>query len=78
MPDAILLDGNLANMSGVEFLRTLRREAGGSKPVVVLCTSENDVANITEAVGAGANDYLVKPFDRELVEATFVEVGLLS
>lgn len=78
MPDAILLDGNLPNMSDVEFLRTLRREPGGGKPVVVLCTTENDIAHITEAVGAGANDYLVKPFDHELVQATFVEAGLLA
>jgi two-component system chemotaxis response regulator CheY len=77
MPDAILLDGSLPAMSGPEFLRLLRREPGGAKPLVVLCTIENDVAQVTEAVGAGADEYLLKPFDRDLVEAKFAEIGLI-
>ena len=55
MPDAILLDWNMPNMSGIEFLRALRREPSGGKPIVVFCTTEHDVAHITEAIGAGAN-----------------------
>ena len=78
MPDAILLDCNMPLMSGVEFLRALRREPLGSKPVVVYCTTENDIAHITEAIGAGANEYLVKPVDREILEAKLVEAGLMS
>lgn len=77
MPDAILLDWSMPNMSGVEFLRALRRENGGAKPVVVMCTSENDVAQVTEAVGAGVNEYLLKPFDRKAIEAKFSDAGLL-
>jgi two-component system, chemotaxis family, chemotaxis protein CheY len=78
MPDAILLDGNMPNMSGVEFLRALRRETGGNKPMVVYCTTENDVAEIAEATGAGANEYLLKPFDREIVKAKLADVGLFA
>ncbi len=77
MPDAILLDGNLPNMPGIDFLRQLRREENGAKPVVVYCTIENDIAHITDAVHAGANEYLVKPFDRELMSAKFAQAGLL-
>ncbi|MXN65439.1 response regulator [Stappia sp. GBMRC 2046] len=77
MPDAILLDWNMPVMDGLEFLTTLRREAGGDKPVVVFCTTENDVAHITRAIRAGANEYIMKPFDKEIVEAKFQEVGLI-
>ncbi|HEX3486917.1 MAG TPA: response regulator [Micropepsaceae bacterium] len=77
MPDAILLDWNMPTMSGVEFLRALRREPSGAKPVVVYCTTENDIAHITEAIGAGANEYLVKPYDKDIVEAKLVEAGLM-
>jgi two-component system chemotaxis response regulator CheY len=77
MPDAILLDWNLPTMSGIEFLRALRREPSGTKPVVVFCTTEHDITHITEAIGAGANEYLVKPYDRDIIEAKFAEVGLL-
>ena len=76
MPDAILLDSNLPTASGIEFLRALRREPSGDKPVVVFCTIENDVAEITEAIGAGANEYLIKPFDQDVVQAKFADVGL--
>ncbi len=78
MPDAILLDGQMPNMSGMEFLRALRRETGGNKPVVVFCTTENDVAEITEATGAGANEHMLKPFDREIVKAKLADVGLFT
>ena len=77
MPDAILLDWNMPNMSGIEFLRALRREPSGGKPIVVFCTTENDIAHITEAIGAGANEYIMKPFDKEIVEAKFAEAGLM-
>lgn len=77
MPDAILLDWSLPNMSGIEFLRALRRESNGSKPVVVMCTSENDVAVVTEAVGAGVNEYVLKPFDRKSIESKLNDAGLL-
>ena len=77
MPDAILLDWQMPNMSGIEFLRALRGERDGDRPVVVFCTNENDVAHITEALSAGADEYIMKPFDRSIVESKFAEVGLV-
>jgi two-component system chemotaxis response regulator CheY len=78
MPDLILLDWSMPVMDGVEFLATLRKsEAGGDKPKVVFCTTENDVAQIAKAMRAGADDYLMKPFDRDHVEAKLQEVGAI-
>ena len=77
MPDAILLDWNMPKMDGYEFLRVLRRLPGGDKPKVVFCTTENDVAHIARALHAGANEYIMKPFDKDIVEAKFQEVGLI-
>jgi len=76
MPDAILLDWNMPVMSGLEFLRKLRAEPGGDAPVVVFCTVENDVAHIQEALDAGADEYIMKPFDGDIIESKFAEVGL--
>lgn len=76
MPDAIFLDWNMPVMDGLEFLKALRDEEGGKGPKVVFCTTENDVAHIAKAMRAGANEYIMKPFDREIVEAKFAEVGL--
>jgi two-component system chemotaxis response regulator CheY len=77
MPDAILLDWNMPVMDGLEFLHALRQSEGGDRPVVVFCTTENDVAHITKAIGAGANEYIMKPFDRDIIEAKFQQVGLI-
>ncbi len=77
MPDAILLDWNMPVMNGIDFLRTLRVSEGGDAPVVVFCTTENDMSHIVEAMKAGANEYIMKPFDKEIIEAKFIQVGLL-
>ena len=77
LPDAVLLDWNMPVMDGYEFLKALRRMPGGDLPKVVFCTTENDVAHIARALHAGANEYIMKPFDKEIVEAKFQEVGLI-
>jgi two-component system chemotaxis response regulator CheY len=77
LPDAILLDWNMPKMDGYDFLRMLRRLPGGDRPKVVFCTTENDVAHIARALHAGANEYIMKPFDKDIVEAKFQEVGLI-
>lgn len=78
MPDAILLDWNMPVMDGLEFLSALRDMPEGEKPQVVFCTTENDVGHIARAIRAGANEYIMKPFDREIVQAKFQEVGLID
>ena len=77
MPDGILLDWNMPVMDGYEFLGHLRRMPGGDQPKVVFCTTENDVAHIARALHAGANEYIMKPFDKDIVTAKFQEVGLI-
>jgi two-component system, chemotaxis family, chemotaxis protein CheY len=77
MPDAILLDWNMPVMSGIDFLRALRKEDDGDQPVVVFCTTENDMGHITEALNAGANEYIMKPFDGEILSSKFAQAGLV-
>ena len=77
LPDAILLDWNMPVMSGIEFLRELRVLDGGDAPIVVFCTTENDIEHIQKAIEAGANEYIMKPFDSEIIQAKFAQVGLL-
>ena len=77
MPDAILLDWNMPVMNGIEFLRALRRRVDGHRPVVVFCTTESEISFIKEAIAAGANEYIMKPFDRDIVESKFAQAGIL-
>lgn len=76
MPDVVLLDWNMPVMSGIDFLRKLRASPG-TQPVVVFCTTENDMMHIRAAIEAGADEYIMKPFDREIIESKFSQVGLL-
>ena len=78
MPDAILLDWNMPVMDGFDFLCNLRRLPGGDVPKVVFCTTENDVAHIARALEAGANEYIMKPFDKEIIAIKLQEVGLIQ
>lgn len=77
MPDAILLDWNMPIMDGLSFLKALRQTPGGNAPVVVFCTAERDADKIIEAMEAGANEYVMKPFDSDIIESKFAEAGIL-
>jgi two-component system, chemotaxis family, chemotaxis protein CheY len=72
----VLLDWNMPVMNGIEFLRTLRAEFGPGDPAVVFCTTENDPAFITWAIEAGAQEYIVKPFDAEILLGKLAQIGL--
>lgn len=77
MPDVILLDWNMPIMSGIEFLERLRQMPQGDVPKVVFCTTENDMAHIQRAIQAGANEYIMKPFDSEIIQSKFSQIGAM-
>ncbi|MEX0343120.1 MAG: PleD family two-component system response regulator [Erythrobacter sp.] len=76
MPDVVLLDWNMPVMTGIEFITQLRQREDGDKPKVVFCTTENDVAHIREAISAGADEYVMKPFDHETLQIKLQLVGM--
>ena len=76
MPEAILLDWNMPVMSGMEFLKLLRQRGHSDQPKVVFCTTENDMAHIRAALEAGADEYVMKPFDRETLHIKLQLVGV--
>jgi two-component system chemotaxis response regulator CheY len=64
-------------MDGITFLKEMRSLPGGLRPKVVFCTTEHDVRHITRALHAGADEYIMKPFDKAIVEAKFHRAGLI-
>ena len=75
--DVVLLDWNMPVMDGLSFLKALREEPLDKQPVVVMCTTEADMSRIVEAMQAGANEYIMKPFTEEIVRDKFEETGVL-
>ena len=77
MPDCVLLDWNMPVMNGLDFLKKLRAEYGPDRPAVVFCTTENELSAIELAISSGAQEYIMKPFDEEILVGKFEQVGLL-
>ena len=71
LPDAILLDWHMPDMMGLETLQKLRTGSEDRKPYIVYAITENDGSEITRAMTAGADDYVLKPYDRRDLEAKF-------
>lgn len=77
MPDVVLLDWNMPVMNGIEFLRALRDLPDGGDPTVIFCTTENDIEKIQEALSAGADEYIMKPFDHDLLSRKLAQLNLI-
>ena len=78
MPDVVLVDWNMPVMDGITFLRRLRATPGGDRPKVLFCTIETRPERIAEALAAGADDYVMKPFDGEILQSKLTEVGAVA
>jgi len=77
MPDVILLDWNMPVMDGYSFLKALRSTPEGQAPKVVFCTTENGLDHITRALEAGADEYVMKPFDKDILATKLHGLGVL-
>jgi len=75
MPDVVLV--NLANAGGIELVRALRRGRTEKQPVIIATMTEHDIGNITAALSAGADDYVLKPFDHASLKEKFARTGLI-
>jgi two-component system chemotaxis response regulator CheY len=75
--ELILCDWNMPVMNGMEFLLTLRARTDLAQPMVVFCTTENEFSKIQEALQNGANEYVMKPFDEEIIRGKLEQLGLI-
>ncbi len=74
-PDYVLLDWNMPRVNGIECLKAIRREFGDTAPQVIVCTTENDPEHIVIAIEAGAQEFIMKPFDAQILLGRLAEVG---
>lgn len=75
MPKLVLTDWNMPEMDGPTFVRKLRAIPTPKPPVVVFCTSNGEAKDIHEGIAAGADDYIVKPFDEAALRAKLEKLG---
>lgn len=75
--DAVLLDWNMPVMDGITMLRVLKADSSMPQPHVVMCTTENDMTRILEAIAAGAVEYIMKPFTDDILREKLQDAGVL-
>lgn len=76
-PDCILLDWNMPVMDGLAFIKEFRKNPKNNEVKIIFCTSENDFSKIAEAMDAGSDEYIMKPFDIEVIRSKFIQTGIL-
>ena len=77
LPDLILLDWHMPVMNGIDFLKSLRALPGGAAPQVIFCTTESEMSNIMIALESGANEYVMKPFDADIIKLKLEQLGIM-
>jgi len=77
VPEGILLDIDMPIMDGLSFLRVIRQNARYDTSQVVMCTTHNSIERVSEALSAGANEYVMKPFDQDIIKLKLEAVGLI-
>lgn len=78
IPDYILIDWIIPGLSSVELIGKLRRTLVERRPYIIYLVTENDVADISRAFKAGADDYLLKPFNKEIIEMKLHEISVAA
>jgi two-component system chemotaxis response regulator CheY len=72
----ILVDWNMPVMDGLEFVRAIRKQPGTARLPLLMVTSETEMRQMVRALAAGANEYLMKPFDAAALEDKLQLLGV--
>ena len=70
-PDLLLVDWNMPKMVGFTFVKTYRKQ--GNKTPIIFVTTENEKTRVSQAIKAGVNNYVVKPFTPEILRERIIE-----
>lgn len=73
-PELVLLDWKMPVMDGLEVCRRIRKELCNNRVYIIILTSKSEIKNIVAGLDAGANDYIIKPYDNEELRAR-INVG---
>src|SRR5687767_5363705 len=66
-PELVLVDWNMPQMTGIEFLEAVRRPPHSSPAKIVMVTTETEMPQVIRALDAGADEYVMKPFSKDAI-----------
>ena len=76
-PELIIMDWNLPVMDGIDALYKIRAMKLNKIPKIIFCSASNDINRIQQAINGGADDYIIKPFDEDIISTKLTILGLL-
>jgi len=76
-PDLIIMDWTMPIMEGIDVLYKIRNTKGITPPKFMFCSSNNDANRIRDALKGGADDYIIKPFDEDIIYSKLAILGLV-
>lgn len=76
--DLMLVDWNMPNMNGLEFVKEVRKKASHTRAKIMMVTIESEMDNVIQALEAGADEYVMKPFTKEAISEKLALLGLVS
>ncbi len=77
-PDLALVDWNMPEMNGYEFLCQIRSDSRYNDLCIMMVTTESEISQMAKALEAGANEYLMKPFTKEMIAEKLEILGLTN
>ena len=78
VPDVALIDWNMPEMNGLEFIQAVRADPRYSRLTLLMVTTESEQGQIVRALAAGAHEYLIKPFTPDAVAEKLELLGLTA
>ena len=76
--DVIISDWNMPVMDGMECMKEIRADATINQPKIIFCTTENEFTKIQQAIMAGADEYVMKPFDEAIIAGKMRQLGIIE
>jgi len=75
-PCVMLIDWNMPNLNGLELVRAVRANPEWSEVRMIMITSENEIDRVQTALEAGADEYIMKPFTKDMIQEKLTLLGI--
>jgi two-component system chemotaxis response regulator CheY len=75
-PSVVLVDWNMPEMNGLDFIRAVRADKQYRALPIMMVTSETEMSQVVRGLAAGANEYVMKPFTKEVIEEKLAILGV--
>jgi two-component system chemotaxis response regulator CheY len=76
VPDIALVDWNMPELNGYDFVRAVRADRGFDKVRLMMVTTETELEQVAKALQAGADEYVMKPFTKDALQEKLSRMGL--